>query len=393
MRMRKYLEILSSLFVIVFLSGCWDSEEIENRAFIRGSSIDLAEQTTKDNPQLTLTQQLIVPAAIGTATTGGGEQPAFRNLALSGESLMHINNEISKRANRTLYAHHLEVLLFSEDVVKQPDLFEKLLDLFTREQQNRRSVLVAVTKEKASSLLDIEPEHIKVPSQYISELLDNKKSAEVSPPLRLGDLHEKLFANVSFVIPYLAIVDDKSIENSGVAVFNTNERAVIGTLDGPLTMGRNFMTGDMEAGNMRISIQDAKANIMIANVQSSLKLTNKDKNNLTFEIDVNISGVISETNSKINPHTHLDLYAKGLEKEVKKLVDKTITKAQTDLKTDIFKFNIYLYGHHYKLWESLKDEWDTGANYFANSKINVTVNANIEMSGNTQFTTQKEKGS
>ncbi|WP_138419391.1 Ger(x)C family spore germination protein [Aquibacillus sediminis] len=380
---------------LLLLTGCWDSVEVEERAFIYGATVDLSDQQTEQNQQLILTDQVVVPSGIGTSTTEGGQEQAYRNISITGENINHMNTQLSKKANRTLFAQHLEVLIFSEEVTKQPEVFENSLDVFTRGQEMRRGMKVAVANGKASALLDIKPEHIKLPSQYIETLLENQRSSEVAKPLRLDDLHKYLFLDFSFVIPYLSISDDKNIEHNGVAVFNGNERVVVGRLDGELTKGRNFLTGEAEFGTMMIPVDDSKSDsksvVQFTEVNSDLQLVNNDKNNLQFEIKMDVAGNITETSSKTNPFENLDTYSKALEKSIKQLTERTIEQAQNELQTDIFKLNVYLRGNHYKLWQSIKDDWDTGENYFSKSDIDVKVNGTVEHSGNTIYSTDKEQ--
>ncbi|WP_182200009.1 Ger(x)C family spore germination protein [Paraliobacillus salinarum] len=385
---------LITLYILslLLLTGCWDSVELEERAFIYGVAVDLANDSTKNDYQLRLTDQLVVPSGINTTSEGVTNQKAYRNLSKSGDNLFDINNKISKQENRTMFAEHLEVIIFSEEVVMQPDLFKKSLDVFTRTQDMRRGIKVAISKGKANALLEIVPEDVKLPSEYISTLLENQRSAEVSYPLRLGDLNEYLLMELSFVMPYLYILDDESIENDGVAVFNGKKGGIVGILNGTLTKGRNIITGDANSGTISISADDTKFTAELIDNKSKINLVNEKKNNLKFQLEVEVTGIISETADKNNPFTNSEAYEEELVKKISSLIKQTIEKAQNELQTDIFKINVYLRNHHYTLWESIKENWDTGENYFRQSDISVDVDVTIEHSGNTLYNSEKEGG-
>ena len=108
----------------LLLAACWDKVEVEERGFVSGIAIDLANSASKmdineqdqpreqDNTQLQpdkiilnqhpdedygqnknskfkLTQQLIVPSGLGQAqNSGGNTTPAFRNLSQTGDTII-----------------------------------------------------------------------------------------------------------------------------------------------------------------------------------------------------------------------------------------------------------------------------------------------------------------
>ena len=124
LRFLKQLTILISL--LLFLAGCWDEIEIEQRAFVSGVAVDLAEEQSSSKTKIELTSQFIVPENLGTSSGGGGSGPAYRNLTKTGETIFDTNREMLKEASRKIDVTHLNIVLFSEDLAKQPNLFKQL---------------------------------------------------------------------------------------------------------------------------------------------------------------------------------------------------------------------------------------------------------------------------
>ena len=86
--MDKNIWKVSCIVLLLFLTGCWDRTEIEDRGFVIGAAIDApqqenvekgAEKEAEDKPKgkqrYVLTTQMVVPAAL-TQGSGGGEEEA-----------------------------------------------------------------------------------------------------------------------------------------------------------------------------------------------------------------------------------------------------------------------------------------------------------------------------
>ena len=71
-----------------------------------------------------------------------------------------------------------------------------------------------------------------------------------------------------------------------------------------------------------------------------------------------------------------------LEQEIKKITTNTISILQNDFKTDVIGLRDHLYQHNYRLWESVKNDWEEGQLYFQKSTVDVKVNVTIEKPGN-----------
>ena len=175
--MGKYIKMLFILVQCVVLIGCWDSVEIEDRAFTYGIAIDLEDKGMDGKFQIRLTNQVIAPSGF-SSVNGGGGQEAYRNISRIGKSLYEINYEFLKQANRNLNAQHLQIILMSEELLKEPGMLNKLFDSFIRGREMRRGIKLAVSKGKAKDYFDIKPEHIKVPVDYIGHLIDVQSQSE-----------------------------------------------------------------------------------------------------------------------------------------------------------------------------------------------------------------------
>ncbi|WP_431026753.1 Ger(x)C family spore germination protein [Lysinibacillus sp. LZ02] len=380
----KFVLIIFNIIAVLFLTGCWDRIEIEQRAFAVGIAIDFNEDQNAQHNVIQITQQVIVPSVFNSAQDSGGDSQAFRNLTKSGETIFDANRNTTNLASRTISVTHLEVVLFSEEVVKEPKLFANLMDVFLREMEMHRTINVAIASGKAHNLLNVKPEHEKLPAIYIHGLLENEESVNVIKPITFGDIQENLLSKTSFIIPQIRKFNSKSVEYEGIAVFHGASNKVVGTFHEGEEKGVILMRGEVESGSIVTNIHGNKIANEILDMKREITLTNEDKNNLTFDVNLTVRSGIAEVLGVENLLSEKN-YAqikKALEEEIKKVTRKSIDTLQNEMKADVLGLNQHLYKYHYQLWDSIKDNWEDGEDYFSKSKIKVNINVIIDQSGN-----------
>lgn len=221
-----HILIISTLL----LSGCWDQIEIERRAFVYGMAIDVAEGSATDN--IKLTQQFINPENMATQGGGGGGGKAYRNITGVGDTIYDINRDVSQQASRVTDANHLEVVLISEEFIKQPSKLQETLDLFYRGKRMRRGIKFAATKGEAKEYLSVDVENEEIPTQYLNDLILNTERIEISNLIRIGDIQEELLEKGSFPIVLLNKIDDRRVEIDGFVIYNGRKKQAVGSVTG-----------------------------------------------------------------------------------------------------------------------------------------------------------------
>ncbi|SET17008.1 spore germination protein [Oceanobacillus limi] len=389
MKNRKRRYPIIPLFCLLICSGCWDSQDLESRAFNYVVAIDLADKSRSDHFQITVTNQFVVPAGVGTSTVeSAGQRQAFRNVSSSGESLVDINREISTMLSRTISSQHLKVILISSEVAKQPELFGKIMDFFLRDREMRRGMKVAFVEGNAAQLLQVKPEHINIPGEYMEQLLENHSNAGTIEPLKVGDVQEGLLSDLNFIAPRLKATEDMNIEFDGISVYNSRLNQLTGSLDREETKGLNFLLGKVKDGTIKVNLRENIAVIENLDLSHQVSADVKDETNIRFTIDLFVSGSIAEVfgQEDVTNDTILKELETAYQKAVEKKAKETIQIVQEELQTDALRLDRYLMQHHYQLWKKIRKNWDTRENYFSNSEIKVNVETNIEHPGTSNKT-------
>nr|WP_080668767.1 Ger(x)C family spore germination protein [Priestia megaterium] len=382
---KYYLYIFISLSMCLFLTGCWDRVEIENRGFTVGSAIDLVEKKEDGTFELMLTNQMVVPSGLGSPLQGGsGEQKAYKNITATGESIFEITREMSTLSSKTPFFQHMKVLVVSEDIVREPHLFGNILDVHIRDHEMRRGIRLVIVEGKAKEALNILPIDEKVPALYIESLMENNyKNASSLQPVHIGQVQELLLSKNSYTIPELQIVNDHFVKYKGAAVFQGDTNHMIYSLSDDETMGLSFLTDTKQNGPIKIKVNGHMVVIELTDVKQDIYFKNKKKENLQVDINIDVKGNIGERYglTSVFSKSYINKVKAATERKVRALVEGTINKVQKDLKVDVLGIGDKLYRRHYDFWNTVKDDWEKGENYYSQSNIRVNVNVKIKMVG------------
>lgn len=376
---RLFAHTFICCFIILILSGCWDQVNIEDRGFVIGIALDKADMANEIQHEFTETNQFMIPSKLGGGeqNEGGGKQ--FSNLSVSGNSLFDIDQKTNSTAARQPFYEHTKVTIISEELAKEPGVFESIMDGFLRDRSMRRSVKIFIADGKASDILEIKPEVDKTPSMYLDSLVEKHDvNLELTPPKKLGDLQSLLINEDGYTIDHIHPLDVR-IQSNGVSVFNGSNNQLVGKLNREETKGLNLITRTNKAGIIHFDIRNYLMDYSIDTSNSNIKINAKDPNQIDIAVHIETKGSIAEmfgSKSLLN-ETYIEEIEQKINEQIKHLVTGTIKKAQEEFKVDFLGFSNELRIKHYPVWKNIKDNWDRGDNLF--SKSNITVSANSEI--------------
>jgi spore germination protein len=391
------------LIILLFTTGCWDRVEVEERGFVIGIAIDLAKQDNEDEgkQRFLVTYQMVNPSGIsggngggGSGSSGGSGLKAYFNISSEGDSMKQITRELFTRTSRTPYFEHLKIIIVSEEIARSELGFAHVLDMFIRDHEMRRGIKVMITKGKASDILDVHPSSERMPSMYINFVSGNfDKSTNMLPALTIGDLHERFLKIESFSVPSI-FYGEEDVKLTGAAVIRGDNNRLAGFLGEEETAGLNFMNENVKEGVLKITVDEELIIFDITEAKHKIRADVSDKQAIRFDISINAEGEIGETFEQLdfkNPDI-LSKLEKLVSQEIVRLCEAAIDKVQKQYRADAFELGAYLKQNHHKVWEQIKDDWDSGVNYFAKSDIRVKAKTHIRRTGTVVKTERRKEG-
>ncbi|RID81833.1 Ger(x)C family spore germination protein [Peribacillus asahii] len=388
------------IFCLLFLvTGCWDQNEIEERGFVIGAAIDMVEEEKGDSggemsekelgDKYKLTYQFVVPGNFIGGSSGGGqsgggasEGKPFLNLTAEGTSIHQITRKMAAETSRKPYLEHINLIVLSEELARKGYL-KDVMDFFVRDHEMRRVAKVMVAEGEASKVLEINPQHEKMPVLFIDSLSENMvKHGTSLPPINIGDVHSYLLKGNSFVIPRIVVKNNKGAI-LGATMFDSQDQKMIGTLNESETLGLNFITEKVESAVLEFLMNGQLVAFEIKDARSKIKADVFDKDQIKFTVKINVDGNVGEVYGDValKSRSVLSEIEEKTAKEIERIINGVIDKVQKKYKADVFELGAYLKQEHYKTWKQVNKEWEKGENYFSKSVVDVQVRVDVRQIG------------
>lgn len=373
------LKQIVCVLLILSLSGCWNSRELDTLGIVMGVGIDVPP-TAPD--KVHLVAQLVIPGAISTSKNGGkgdGEK-AFWNVGVTEDTVFSAIRKLTGQSSRKLFFPHNEVIVIGRGAAEAG--IRRDLDLFVRDHESRSNLLLAVSDTSAEEVLSVRPKLEKIPAANIANLIDQYAAATSQTiSIKLSDFSDNLMSDTkSAVIPILRIVrdgDEETVEVSGTAVFKSDK--MVGELDETESRGLAWVLGKVKSGIIVVKDSgNAPVSIEIIRARAKVKPVLKD-GKLTIRIDIFEEGNIGEDTGTKNLTMLPEV--SFIEDRITEAIEREIMSAVTEarkLDCDIFGFGEAIHGKYPKQWKEMENNWDE---LFKTVEIDLSIDANVRLAG------------
>ncbi|WP_347941067.1 Ger(x)C family spore germination protein [Peribacillus simplex] len=378
-----------SFLLLLFLTGCWSSHEIEEQSLGIGLAFDKGKKTFIDkelNEQgegylrkdlITSTYQIITPqVASSTTKQAGPQKKAYVNVSQTGDSVLQMTRELSLRSEQPLTAHHMKVIVISEELSKSYGL-EQLLDLNLRDNDFRPSCLVLISKGRASNTLETKTAG-EIPAFRLVGIVENAyRTARILPPMPLIKIESKIKSESSFLLQNVLSVNG-DVKFAGAAVIDGKTHKMTGTLNEEELEGVTWITGKGKGGVVK-SFDEETGQLIVYEIESmkSTIIPRVNGNNISFDVNIESEGRLSENWVDLGntfKNEFLKKAEKSSEKEVERLVRSVVEKMQKEYQVDVAGFGNRLRIEKPKVWQKVKKDWDqTFSETLINYNIKLTI--------------------
>jgi len=389
---RSY-KILLCVLSILFTSGCWDSNELQDFSIISGIGIDKGGDDPEDRFRTTV--QIINPSIVSGGQQGGNVQSSpVTTFSETGSTLKEALRKISNEAPAELFFPHIQIMLIGEELAK--DGMKELFDVIERDPKFRVLFPVLIVKgHTAEDALKVSTSLRPVPSANIEGSLESSKEIWGEFQSTRADQAIMKLAEGSVAITGIQIngkvekgnqtanmqeiSQSAKLEIKGLAIIRDGKLEK--WLEGDPARGVVWVNNEMEQTVMNLDCPEKKdaVAIDIGRAKSGIKVkVKKDKPVITIKI--NAEGDVLETHCPIelDKDKTIKRLENQLSKEIKDEVMTTIKTVQEE-KTDVFGFGEYINIEDKNYWKKIKDKWEE--EIFPESKVNVEVNATIRRTG------------
>ena len=351
--------ILIFILPITFLAfGIKKQNELHEKLMIQGIGIDLENENYK------LTVQ-----AYDYKNPEDKNEPKNRIIECSGKTVSEALENLKKITGLyPLYSQN-KILVFGSEVAKKG--LNKIIDFFSRYYENRPSVKLRVSKDKASDIMKFKSDDKTIKSTEIRDLVDEKNDTNIL------DFERELKTKISD--PTLMVVeksDDKTLKCECASIFYDDKMVKI--LDKNETLALQILKNAPKIGAYTFFIDENKISCKLENAESKIKVKLEDENP-KFDINIKISASILESEKNFDN-------TKILEEKIKSVLDENIKKnCETVINDtvsqgiDLFKFGKILRNNTPSYFKTIESKWKS--NELSKINFNIKVNSKISMVG------------
>ncbi len=206
-------KIFILLIFTIFLTGCYDYQELNDRAIIVGLGIDY------QNDEYIVNFEVLNSQKSGSEQSGGSPNKSYL-IEGSDKSFSMAYQKALQSLDKDAYLAHLKVSIFSEEIAKNH--IDSIVDYLIRDP-NTRNVFYPVVSMgvSAKEILSSTSEDTPVVSTSIEGLIDyNNFKESISANINFEKFLKLLFSN--FQDAYLNVIslsEEKKVKIDGLAVF------------------------------------------------------------------------------------------------------------------------------------------------------------------------------
>ena len=376
----KKLLIIPLLFL---LTGCWNYHELNELAIITGVAIDFEDEEYKTTVLISNAKKGSSPENQASPSTTAYEGKG-KNIY---ESLEDAASSISKKA----YYGHMEVLILSEDILKQD--IKKTLDFLFRYPQTRNEFYVVIAKNnKAGDVLKITTPLESFPSQNIAQNLEvSEEQRGFVYAVTFNEFVSSLLEKGNNpILPSIEIVGDLKTGTGEDNLKETNPTAYLKLSTLGLFKDNKFITWADKEESEGINIINNK--VQIAKLTSpcneaytvtelSKLKTKVDYKDNKFTIKIKATGNILEVACDVDLTDNEEIKKieqKNIER-IKELCDKAILLSKEN-KTDVFGFGNMIYKKNPNYFKEIENIWED--ELFLNIDVEYDIDLKLEAKGN-----------
>lgn len=234
---KKYISLIAILTFFLFsLTGCYDSKGIEDFYYIVAMGID-----KKDDNLITLSIQIAKSSSSSSKST---EQSSdYKIYTVDCNSIDSGINILNNYLNKKISLSHCSVVVFSEDIAKEG--IKKYVNILGNDTEIRPSCNVIISSKSAYDVLDnVSNSGENFSSRLYEYILTSIDYTGYTVNSNFSGFFSKINSTQTQATAIYGLVDDKTVQNCGAAVFK--EDKMVGKLTPTQTIAHLILSDQLD---------------------------------------------------------------------------------------------------------------------------------------------------
>lgn len=359
MQRKKTLVLLILPMTMMFLTGCWDSTEVNDLAIITAAGLDLTED---QQIELSVKIYLISPSDTEESSDMSNSNSDSNGKSVirfvRGKSIADATSKLQQVLTRKVFWGQAEVFIFGADMARH-GLIE-VMDYLTRQPTIRERAMVFVSKTTAKEILALNPPIERSVADALREMV-NLQTGHGTTVMELAQtLSGKSHAAI---VPTVDIMSEAEYQQPfpylpGVSIIKNG--SMIEQVDTETTMGIMWLKDNIIHKAITLEFaQDQHVSVQLLRGHTVLLPTIRDDQwTITARIETLAEIIENTTDRDYSIPDHIDQLETELEDYVNRGIREALAHAQHDWHADIYQFADVFYRAYPKLWSKNQKRWD-----------------------------------
>jgi spore germination protein KC len=368
------------LFLSLLLTGCWDIKNIEDVNYFTGIGFDYV-----DNEYLVY-GQMIDFSSVAKVESGKPTQPVPVWVGIGkGETLVGAYNDLYRSSQMRIFYGHVNAVIVSDSILKTG--LKPVKELISRYYEIRYTPWIFGTNQPIDKLFSISPMfNLSSILSLLHQPQETYRQQSLISPITVREfISEYREPGNATLLPSLTTTaqnwksDDKAKDMlviDGIYIFQ--DQAFCGWLDWKRVLGLRWMNPETHRSPLLIRT-DGKPQVAVSLESPKPHISPRiTMGQVTFDINVRLSGYISEEFEKL-PESELEQkIAEKVESEIKSTFLEGLR-----VKSDILRLEHTLYRDNNREWKNLKSQG--GIRLHSGSIGHIKAEINLNHSGKLKY--------
>ncbi|MFM9281398.1 Ger(x)C family spore germination protein [Paenibacillus jiagnxiensis] len=364
---RRLVGLFLCIGILLLLTGCWDSRELNQRAVIAAMGIDKG-----DVHRYEVSFQVIVADEIaGEKARGAAPVVLYRE---EGDTIFEAVRKASRKVSRQISLSHVRAVVISEEMARKG--ISHLVDFLERDAETRLTIEMYIARgHLAREVLSTMTSVGRIPANDITgkqqmsmRMYGETYTSQIDQVIRDLSGHGK-----GPVIPGLRVSGDMkkaptkdnvdSIEPKAVmyiqgsAIFQGDK--LVGWMDGREAIGLSILHNKLQSSVTPLPYDDRPEAVTIETIfLKSRTLVSLEKGEPVFTIEVDQNGAAGEVDLPLNLNSSrvIEKMQRKWSAETADYVRHAVRAAQA-AKTDVLGFGRVVERKYPQQWKKLSEKW------------------------------------
>jgi spore germination protein KC len=367
----KYNKLICVLLLPIFLTGCWDYQDINERTI----SITVGVDVLDDDIEFVGEKVKPSSGSAGEGSTNSKVTETYKFKA-SGRNIDDMRREYETKIPRPDFTQSAVAFVISKKYAEKKGI-ESYINRGYFTAGLRSSMHVAVSKESVDELLSKKVENAISVGYGIETTMDYLERDGKAFMKSVQDIQSDInFGNIGYLLPYITI-DDNTIKYLGFAVMVDSR--LVDTVNIEDSDGFLFLLSKKANDTRAFGIPNNNEDLISINTRLKKRRikTSYEDNKINIYIDLKLQSQV-RFQYHIKPLSDEDIQKieEKIETEMKKNILAALKRSQNEFKSDVLGFARYFKSENPKIYKTIN--WKQK---YSEAVFHVNVNTTIANTG------------